>query len=599
MSSLDLAVIGNSSVAALIDNRARIVFASMPRLDSDPVFCSLLRGGDAAGVNPADGALSIELRDFASAEQAYLDNTAVLHSVLHDQEGGSIEIVDFAPRYDLHGRTHRPPVIARRITPVAGRPMVKVVARPMSDYGGASCSAVRGSHHIVYASERQRHRMTTTIPVSYVMEERYFRLDQQHWILWAPDEPVEADFEDLCRRYFDMTTANWRLWVRGLSIPFEWQEPVIRAAITLKLCMFEETGAIVAALTTSIPEAANTIRNWDYRFCWLRDSVFAIRAMNRLGVTRTMEQYIGFITDVIDNAQSGVIQPVYGISLEADLTETTAPALAGYRGMGPVRVGNAAYHQVQNDVYGSMVLAAVHLFFDHRLLRKPANEELYGQLESLGARAAKVWDQPDAGLWELRGSAAVHTFSAMMCWAACDRLKRIARIMGKTDRTEYWSGEAERLRAEIIRRSWSEKRNSFVSTFDGNDLDAALLLMAQIGFVQANDARYVATVERIGEELKRGDFIYRYVVKDDFGHPETAFLVCTFWYIDALAAIGRTIEARTLFEKIMGYRNRFGLFSEDVDPKTGELWGNFPQAYSMVGLINSAMNLSLSWEEAS
>jgi GH15 family glucan-1,4-alpha-glucosidase len=598
MSSLDLAVIGNSSVAALIDNRARIVFASVPRLDSDPVFCSLLRGGDAAGVNPADGALSVELRDFVSSEQSYVENTAVLHTVLADKDGGSIEIVDFAPRYDLHGRTHRPPMIARRITPVAGRPMVKITVRPLSDYGGSTCNAVRGSHHIIYSSERQRHRMTTTIPVSYVMEERYFRLDQQHWILWAPDEPVEADFEDLCRRYFEMTTANWRLWVRGLTIPFEWQEPVIRAAITLKLCMFEETGAIVAALTTSIPEAPNTVRNWDYRFCWLRDSVFVIRALNRLGVTRTMEQYIGFITDVIDNAQNGVIQPVYGISLEADLTETTAPALAGYRGMGPVRVGNAAYYQVQNDVYGSMVLAAVHLFFDQRLLRKPANEELYGQLEKLGTSALKVWNQPDAGLWELRGSASVHTFSAMMCWAACDRLKRIARIMGKTDRTEYWSGEAERLKAEILRRAWSEKRNSFVSVFDGTELDAALLLMAQVGFVQADDPRYLATVERIGEELKRGDFIYRYVVSDDFGHPETAFLVCTFWYIDALAAIGRTIEARALFEKIMGYRNRFGLFSEDVDPRTGELWGNFPQAYSHVGVINSAFRLSKSWDEA-
>lgn len=599
MSSLDLAVIGNSSVAALVDRQARIVFASLPRLDSDPVFCSLLRGGDAAGAAPADGALSIELKDYDGSEQSYLDNTAVLHSVLHDKNGGSVEIVDFAPRYDLHNRTHRPPMLVRRITPVAGRPMIRVLARPMSDYGGSQLKSVRGSHHIVYYSDRQRQRMTTTIPVSYVMEERYFRLDQQHWILWGPDEPVDADLEELCRRYFETTMGHWRLWVRGLTIPFEWQQAVIRAAITLKLCMFEETGAIAAALTTSIPEAPNTIRNWDYRYCWLRDAVFVIRALNRLSVTRTMEQYISFITDVIDVAQEGAIQPVYGISREADLTETIAEALAGYRGMGPVRVGNAAYEQVQNDVYGSMVLAAVHLFFDHRLLRKPANEELYDQLEFLGKRAVEAFDKPDAGPWELRGTASVHTFSSMMCWAACDRLKRIARILGRTDRTEHWSGEAERLKSEILRRTWSSSRNSFVSTFDGNELDASLLLMAQIGFVQASDPRYVATVERIGQELKRGDFIYRYVVRDDFGEPETAFLICTFWYIDALAAIGRTVEARALFDKIMTYRNRFGLFSEDVDPKTGELWGNFPQAYSMVGLINSAMNLSLSWEEAS
>ena len=599
MSSLDLAVIGNSSVAALVDRQARIVFASLPRLDSDPVFCSLLRGGDAAGAAPADGALSIELKNYRSSEQSYLDNTAVLHSVLTDQEGGAVEIVDFAPRYDMYNRVHRPPMLVRRITPVSGRPMVKVLARPMSDYGGTQLKSVRGSHHIVYFSDRQRQRLTTSIPVSYIMEERTFRLDQQHWILWGPDEPIDADLEDLCRRYFETTAAHWRLWVRGLTIPFEWQEAVIRAAITLKLCMFEETGAIAAALTTSIPEAPNTIRNWDYRYCWLRDAVFVIRALNRLSVTRTMEQYISFLTDVIDGAREGVIQPVYGISREADLTETIAESLAGYRGMGPVRVGNAAYSQVQNDVYGSMVLAAVHLFFDHRLLRKPANEELYEQLEFLGHRAIDAFDKPDAGPWELRGSASVHTFSSMMCWAACDRLKRIARSLGRADKTEFWSGEAERLKSEITRRTWSDSLNSFVSTFDGQDMDASLLLMAQIGFIQAGDPRYVSTVERVGQELKRGDFIYRYVVRDDFGEPETAFLICTFWYIDALAAIGRTVEARAMFDKIMGYRNRFGLFSEDVDPKTGELWGNFPQAYSMVGLINSAMNLSLSWEEAS
>ncbi|MDQ7246447.1 glycoside hydrolase family 15 protein [Dongia sedimenti] len=599
MSSLDLAVIGNSSVSAMIDRQARIVFASLPRLDSDPVFCSLLRGGAGADATQQDGTFSVELRDFASSEQSYIDNTAVLHSVLTDDDGGAVEIVDFAPRYDEHNRIHRPPMLVRRITPVAGRPMIRVVVRPMGDYGKSSLRAVRGSHHIVFMGDRNRHRLTTNIPISYVMEERYFRIDQQCWILWAPDEPIEADLEDLCRRYFETTTAHWRLWVRGLSIPFEWQEAVIRAAITLKLCMFEETGAIVAALTTSIPEAPNTVRNWDYRYCWLRDAVFVIRALNRLGVTRTMEQYIGFITDVIDLAEEGVIQPVYGISREDDLTESIAEGLAGYRGMGPVRVGNAAYEQVQNDVYGSLVLAAVHLFFDYRLLRKPANEELYDQLEFLGQRAIQYFDKPDAGPWELRGSASVHTFSAMMCWAACDRLKRIARVMGRTDRTEFWSDKAEHLKLEIERRTWSESRNSFVSTFDGNELDASLLLMAQIGFVQANDARYIATVERIGQELKRGDFIYRYVVKDDFGEPETAFLICTFWYIDALASIGRTLEARALFDRMMTYRNRFGLFSEDVDPKTGELWGNFPQAYSMVGLINSAMNLSLSWEEAS
>jgi GH15 family glucan-1,4-alpha-glucosidase len=321
--------------------------------------------------------------------------------------------------------------------------------------------------------------------------------------------------------------------------------------------------------------------------------------LNGLGVTRTMEDYVRFITDIVDDAQDQGIQPVYGISRESQLLENIAQALPGYRGMGPVRVGNLAYVQVQNDVYGGLVLACTHAFFDKRLIRQTANHALFEQLEVIGRRAEQVFDKPDAGPWELRNSAAIHTFSSIMSWAACDRLAKIATALGRADRAEHWHATAKRLRDVILDRAWSKQRNSLVSVFDGDALDASLLLVQPLGFLEADDPRFHGTVEAIGQELKQGDFIYRYVVADDFGHPETAFTICTFWYVDALVAIGQRDEARALFELMLSRRNAHGLLSEDIVPGTGELWGNYPQTYSLVGLINSAMKLSKSWEEAS
>ena len=289
--------------------------------------------------------------------------------------------------------------------------------------------------------------------------------------------------------------------------------------------------------------------------------------------------------------------PLFGITRAPDLEEREATALAGYRGMGPVRIGNAAYTQIQNDAYGSVVLASTHAFLDRRLIR-PGNPALFEHLEKLGRRAIEVFDQPDAGPWELRTKAAVHTFPSVMCWAACDRLAKIARAIGRDDRAAFWRGEADRMHAVIDARAYNPGTGTFTSTFDGDDLDATLLLLYELGFVEPDDPRFVATVEAIGRTLRRGDLLLRYDVEDDFGLMHTAFMICGFWYVDALNAIGRRDEALELFERILALRNSFGLFSEDADFTTGELWGNFPQTYSMVGLINSAVRLSRSWEEA-
>jgi GH15 family glucan-1,4-alpha-glucosidase len=265
--------------------------------------------------------------------------------------------------------------------------------------------------------------------------------------------------------------------------------------------------------------------------------------------------------------------------------------------MGPVRIGNLAYRQVQHDGYGSAILAATHIFFDQRLTRR-GDEALFKRLEHLGQQAIRCYDQPDAGLWEFRGSARVHTFSAVMCWAACHRLALIAERLGLVERAMYWNDQSLLIHKTISQRAWCERRGAFASTFDGEAMDASLLLLAEVGFLDAADPRFAATVNAVEKDLRRGDFIFRYVEKDDFGEPQNAFLVCTFWYVNALSALNRREEARVLFEKLLTHRNRHGLLAEHIDPKTGEQWGNFVQTYSMVGMINAAIRLSVRWDQA-
>ena len=594
MNSLDLALIGNCSIAALVDEKAEIVWGCFPRFDGDPVFCSLLR--ERGGAEDF-GYFAIDLADFSHAEQAYLDNTPILVTHLHDRFGGVVEVTDFAPRMGAFGRFFRPMMLIRRLRRVSGNPRITVRLRPASDHGATRPAVTCGSHHIRYVMPRLVLRLTTDASITALLEESTFFLEDEITLMFGPDETVTESPGKLGRHFQDETALHWREWVRMLAIPFEWQDAVIRAAITLKLNTFDDTGAIVAAVTTSIPEAAGSGRNWDYRYCWLRDATFVINALNRLGATRTMEGYLTYILNIVAGSDGAALQPVYGIDGRAALDERLVPSLPGYRGMGPVRVGNQAWQQVQHDVYGAAILAATHVFFDQRLTRR-GDEGLFRRLEPLGERAARSFNQPDAGPWELRGSAKVHSFSAVACWATCNRLARIADRLGLPERVKYWVGHARQMRAEIIDRIWNPRLNSFVSTFDGEALDASLLLLPEVGFIEPSDPRYATTVAAVESRLREGDFIFRYVEADDFGKPENAFIICTFWYVNALAALGRREEARALFEKLLACRNRHGLLAEHVDPRSGEPWGNFVQTYSMVGLITSAIRLSKRWEQA-
>jgi GH15 family glucan-1,4-alpha-glucosidase len=593
-SSLDLALIGNCRVGALIDAAAEIVWYCLPRFDGDPAFCSLLHE-HAQGAGK--GYCSIELVDLIKAEQSYLPNSAVLKTRLTDAQGGVVEISDFAPRFRQHGRMFTPMMLIRQMHRVQGNPRICIRVRPAFDYGREPCSTTCGSHHIRYVSPNWILRLTTDASITTILQEIPFFLEDRLTLIFGPDETIPEAIGELARRFLGETLAFWRGWVRDLSIPFEWQDEVIRAAITLKLNAFDDTGAIIAAMTTSIPEAPNSSRNWDYRYCWMRDAYFVVNALNRLGTTHTMERYLGYLVNVVASAPGGVIQPVYGIDGRARLEEWKIETLAGYRGMGPVRVGNQAFDILQHDVYGSAILAVTHVFFDRRLMHR-GDQALFHRLEPLGETAVQVHDQPDAGLWEFRGTKRVHTFSSIMCWVACDRLSRIASSLRLSERSAYWSGQAERIHAVICSRGWNNRKKAFTAAFDGDALDASLLLMHDVGFLAADDPRFALTVAAIERELRKGDYIFRYIDADDFGAPVNAFIVCTYWYISALVALGRSEKARPLFENLLARHNRHGLIAEHLDVSTGEQWGNFVQTYSMVGLINAAIRLSKRWDHA-
>ncbi|CAN5230013.1 glycoside hydrolase family 15 protein [soil metagenome] len=590
--NLELGIIGNCTISALIDASARLVWCCMPRFDADPVFHALLDSADGIG---DDGSSQVVLMGCVKTEQSYDENTAILRTRLFDDQGGAIEITDFAPRYFRHDRAFRPMLLVRRVRPLHGTPRIRLVVRPRADWGRIAPARARGSNHVRFIGPALTIRLTTDAPITYILEETAFTLSGPINLLLGTDESLEGGVQDTARHLEEHTAHYWRQWSRRLAVPLEWQTAVIRAAITLKLCLFEETGAIVAAMTTSIPEAPGSQRNWDYRYCWLRDAFFVVRAFNSLSEVGTMDDYLRWLRDAVGSTAGEHIQPLYGIGLEREIPERVVEHLSGYLGHRPVRVGNQAAEHFQHDVYGNIVLGAAQSFHDHRLLRRGTREE-FELLERVGERAFAIHDQPDAGMWELRTRARVHTSSVLMNWAACDRLAKIAETFDLAERAAFWHGRAALIRDKILLHSWSDERQSFVESFGGRELDASVLLMAEVGMIDPMDPRFIATVDALEATLCDGPYMRRYEAPDDFGLPETSFNICAFWRIDALARIGRKDQARAIFEALLAVRNPLGLLSEDTHPVTGQLWGNFPQTYSMVGIINAAMRLSAPWD---
>ena len=591
---LDLAPIGNSTISALIDRQGRYVWCCAPRVDSDPLFSNLLSGQepDAAG---ARGFWSVDVAGAAHTRQAYLRNTPILRTEITDAAGAAVEIIDFAPRFRLYGRGYRPTSFIRLVRPLVGSPRLAIRLRPTVDWGAGDAAAASGSNHIRYAGKDVTLRLTTNLPVSHVLDERTFRLEEPVALFLGPDEPFQGEVLSTANGMLQDTAAYWREWVRTLARPPRLAgggDPRRHHPEAVRLrgdrrdrrrpdhLDPRSAGQRAATGTTATAGSATPTT-------WSRPSTGWARSIS-------WKTTWGICATSSTPPTAAISSRSMASALSRSSPSASSTTLPGYRGMGPVRVGNQAHEHVQHDVYGQIVLSNVQAFFDERLLR-PATHEDFEVLERVGERAFALHDKPDAGLWELRTRSAVHTYSAAMCWAACDRLGNAAEKLGLVDRAKVWGDRARVVRAAIEEKAWNPDAGHFAATFGGEELDASLTQLVDLRFLEPDDPRNRDTLKAIEKHLRRGSNLLRYDQPDDFGAPETAFNFCTFWFIEGLHLIGETEEARRLFEEMLGRRNHAGLLSEDVSLTDGTLWGNYPQTYSLVGLINCAVLLSRPW----
>jgi len=565
----------------------------MPRFDSPSVFGSLLDSekGGFWSVEPA-------ISEGFSTRQSYLRNTNVLVTTFsHDGGEWEFELVDFAPRYLLDNGMHRPVQLMRVLRNIRGAPRVVVRCRPRPGYGAEVPRVIPISQGVQFQGQSDSYFLTTDVSSSLIISELPFELKGPRHFVFSFGVPFEGSLRFAVEEALERTASHWRVWARQCNIPAEFQAEVLRSALAIKLHIFEDTGAIIAATTTSIPEGPHSGRTWDYRYCWLRDAYFVISALNRLGQFEEIEQFIRFLQNICSSESGHALQPVYGIDGEKVLSEREIPWLRGFEGHGPVRVGNAAYAMEQHDVYGEMVLALTRAFFDQRMHRTDQNRAL-ANVESLVEQAIRCFELPDAGIWEFRGSKQHSVFSKFMNWAAVDRGVRIAERAGRSELRERWEPIRDRMHREIERQGWNELVGYYTQSFGGDSPDAANLLLLTLNFLEPQDERFLRMASAYERILRVGKGVYRYRVPDDFGVPTTTFTVCSFWLADALWAAGKRAEARTIFTSVLAHANPVGLLSEDMEPESGILWGNFPQTYSHVGVINTAWRISKSWDEA-
>jgi len=590
MGQLDYALIGNCQVSALLDKQARYVWSCLPRFDSPALFSEIL--GEGAGEWSC-----LPVAQNYSTSQRYYRNTNVVVTEFDLEGGDRFDIVDFAPRFPFQDGYYRAPQFIRIIRPIKGCPRIAMRLRPRFDYGKNIPHAGLVEKGLVYQHNDNRVFLTTNVSTTYIMDEQAFELSETKYCVLSHGEPFTQSLKFGCEEYLDRTANYWRNWVKHCNIPFEYQEAVIRSALTLKLHIFEDTGAIIAATTTSIPESPHGGRNWDYRYCWLRDAYFVIHVLNQLGQFEEMEHFIHYLHNIAAEQGEKDLQPVYSISGKRKLDEHILPWLKGFKGYGPVRIGNAAYTHDQYDVYGEMVLSMTPIFFDSRLDHMDLSRA-FDNVAVLVEKSISAFERADSGIWEFRGEQMDYLFSKVMCWCAVDRGLKIATKLGKEKKLGHWYEALTRMRSEIETKGWFEKLHLYGQSYQDPQPDASNLLMAALKFHEGTDEKFVKTVKHYEESLVKNGYVFRYRNNDDFGVPRHAFTVCTFWMVDALVAMGRADEARGIFERVLKCANHVGLLSEDVDPESGELWGNFPQTYSHVGIINSAFRLSKSWGDA-
>ena len=577
---LDHGAIGNGRVLALVAPSTDIEWLCLPRFDSPSVFAALLdqdKGGRFGFIpTGADATFAMQ----------YVANTNVLRTTVSASDG-VFDVFDFAPRLPQGLSVDAPIEIVRLLIPRAGTPHLRVQFDPRPDYARAEPQFTEAPNGLELRGGAATLHLRSNVPAPYLTNGLAIRLDQPRYFILSYDRPTTIESPAAAQYALDQTIAGWRMWAKTCALPSFAEAAVLRSALCLKLHVFQETGAIIAATTTSIPEALGTERTWDYRYCWLRDAAFVVEALRRLSHLAEGEAFVGFLRDV---AEQGPLQPVYGIGGERHLVEVHLDHLSGFGNSKPVRIGNAAYLQRQHDLMGEMVLCLETLLTDPRVITDDVGEVLT-LVERFVQEAMEAAELDDTGLWEFRTRLRPYTFSKVLCWVAAHRGAQLVRANGREELADRWHAWAEAQHAKIMAAAYREDLGYFTQALHGEYPDASLLLLPTLGFIDARDPRFVSTVQAYERLLVEDGLMLRYKHPDDFGETTSAFSICSFWWVEALAMSGDLDRAIALFNRLLAYANPVGLFSEDVDPQTGQLLGNFPQAYTHVGLIHAAITI--------
>ena len=586
MDNLDYGIIGNCRSAALVSKTGSVDWCCLPEFDSPSVFAKLLD-------EQIGGSFEIEVADTYTITQYYKEQTAILITRFSDQQN-IFEIRDFMPRYvNPNGTYHNPPEMVRYIRYVKGKPKFKVIYNPKLEYAiGETKSYVKQNFiaSLTHAEKFDTAFLYTSFNKKAVLEGREIEFAEDGYFLLGYNEKILLPNTRKMYLELERTKVYWLNWSNTTPTYTKYNTEIHRSAITLKLLSYDKTGAVLAAATTSLPETIGEVRNWDYRFCWIRDASMVVKVVSDLGHKNIARRYLQFIIDLMPDKDEK-LQIMYGINKEKKLTEETLDHLSGYKNTKPVRVGNAAYEQRQNDIYG-ILMDVVYEQLKRFSTDVENSEEIWSITKGIVWIVEQHWQEPDKGIWEFRSEDRHFTFSKVLCWTAIDRAIKVAQIMNKNHKIEKWKPLREAIWKEIQEKAWNEEVGAYTQSYGSTHLDASVLLMQSYGCVSAKDERYVKTVKAIGKELSNEGLLYRYKNEDDFGLPSSSFTVCTFWYINSLFQIGEVAEAETQFGQLLTYSNHLGLFSEDLDFKTKRLLGNFPQAYSHLALIECAINFS-------
>lgn len=579
----DAGIIGNCAFIAHIDQRTNVNWMCWPRFDSSFIFGSLIdqeKGGEFSILPPTD--------DY-KCTQYYVENTNVLVTEI-GYAGGAYRITDFAPRYQQYERYYKPLMLVRKIEKLSGMPCVKVTCRPKADYGERQLQRIQGSNHLKFLGLDDEIRLTTNISFNYLLEGQSFVLNETKYLVMTYGSPLEAPLATTAEMFLEKTIAYWQNWVKTTYAGNFYQSMVLRSALCLKIHQYEDTGAIIAASTTSLPESPGSGRNWDYRFCWMRDTFYTLNAFNSLGHFDEVERYFHYIANIAIKAGER-FQPLYSVSGNPDIPEKELD-LSGYQGNNrPVRIGNQAHEHIQNDVYGQVLVSLQPLYTDRRFIGSERAETL-SMLNGVLDRIEATMDEPDAGLWEFRHFAQYHSYTFLFHWAGASAAANVARKF-QDKAMEKKALALKQAAAEKIEACFDKERGVYTQAIGTPNLDASTLQLIMMHYLDPESEAARSHLAELEKELKTPEgLFFRYKHKDDFGEPESTFLICAFWYVEALACVGRVDEAVKTFEKLITYSNHLGLLSEDVDAKDGSMWGNFPQAYSHVGLINAANRIS-------